>query len=218
VLEIGCGGGYGYRILKASLKHYVGVDKTDVDSEEWTSDCADFFRVKVPSLHNIPSNIFDFVIVFQVIEHIPNDDLFLKEICRVLKKGGQLLLTTPNKKNSFTRNPWHIREYESSELLRKTIPHFSHIKLSGINPSENLKEYLDKHKAQVNKMLRWDIFKIEQWMPRHFLKLPYSIFNNMNKILMHNKHDELLNNISLDDFMLGEIAEHSLDLCIIAIK
>ena len=41
---------------------------------------------------------------------------FVKEIYRVLKPGGKLILTTPNKAMTLSRNPWHVREYTNSEM------------------------------------------------------------------------------------------------------
>lgn len=42
------------------------------------------------------SNFFDLVVANQIIEHIHNVDFFIKEIKRVLKKNGHLLLATEN--------------------------------------------------------------------------------------------------------------------------
>ena len=49
------------------------------------------------------------VVTFQVIEHIKNDHLFIQEIKRVLKQDGLFIMTTPNRKMSLTRNPWHVQ-------------------------------------------------------------------------------------------------------------
>lgn len=37
---------------------------------------------------------FDYVVSFQVLEHVPNPDIYLSEAFRVLKPGGSLFLTT----------------------------------------------------------------------------------------------------------------------------
>lgn len=42
-------------------------------------------------------NTFDGVISVEVIEHMENDVRFIKESLRVLKKGGTLFFTTPNR-------------------------------------------------------------------------------------------------------------------------
>ena len=58
-----------------------------------------------------PSESFDVVTMFDVIEHIPEVDKFLsREVWRVLKKGGSLLFQTPNK---YTNIPWEILIHRS---------------------------------------------------------------------------------------------------------
>ncbi|MBS4065612.1 MAG: methyltransferase domain-containing protein [Chitinophagaceae bacterium] len=47
-------------------------------------------------------NTFDFVICNHVLEHIQDDRAAMREILRVLKKGGQALLQVPISKNSVT--------------------------------------------------------------------------------------------------------------------
>lgn len=44
---------------------------------------------------NINSNFYDQIIAWHVLEHIPNDGDAIKEMFRVLKKGGKLLLSVP---------------------------------------------------------------------------------------------------------------------------
>lgn len=218
VMEIGCGEGYGYPILNNRVEHYVGIDKQSVRKGTWDAAKSDFFRMRVPQLKNIPSNIFDFVISFQVIEHIDNDALFIREAQRVLKKGGTLILTTPNKLASFTRNPFHVREYEAVELYDRVKTCFTSVNLMGLNPSRDLKDYLAKHKQQVDRFLKWDILKLEKRLPKPLLRIPYNIFNQLNKIMISRRNGEQLNNITQHDFSLGEAGPQSLDLYVVAEK
>jgi len=72
---------------------------------------------------------FDCVISHHVIEHVPNDLLFLREVYRVLKKGGLAILGTPNRKRlpeilraifmGERKFPYleHIREYTKEEIM-----------------------------------------------------------------------------------------------------
>ena len=60
--------------------------------------------MNVPPL-KFDDNSIDFVVTFQVIEHIKDDEKFVQEIHRVLKPGGKLILTTPNILMSLSRNP-----------------------------------------------------------------------------------------------------------------
>lgn len=49
-------------------------------------------------------NLFDLIIFTEVIEHLPcNPVNVMKEVIRVLKQGGHLILTTPNQNNLFTK-------------------------------------------------------------------------------------------------------------------
>jgi ubiquinone/menaquinone biosynthesis C-methylase UbiE len=55
-------------------------------------------RPFVASIHRMPlkSNSVDFVVCSEVIEHAPRVDVALKELKRVLKKGGTIIVTFPN--------------------------------------------------------------------------------------------------------------------------
>ena len=107
VLEIGCGEGYGIKELAKFSDKYIGVDKFDtfISDEIKKDNDIVFYKMEIPPLENIEANSIDFVVTFQVIEHIQDDNYFLEEIYRVLKPGGKLLLTTPNKLMSLSRNP-----------------------------------------------------------------------------------------------------------------
>lgn len=50
----------------------------------------------------LPSNHFDLVFFMEVIEHVDSPVDFLKEIMRVLKPGGNLIISTPNAVNTFS--------------------------------------------------------------------------------------------------------------------
>src|SRR5690606_2276901 len=75
-----------------------------------------FQTAHIPPLSGIPSDTYDSLVSFQVIEHIADDRLFLQELHRVLKPGGQAIISTPNIHFSLSRNPWHIREYTPEQL------------------------------------------------------------------------------------------------------
>ena len=118
VLEIGSGEGYGIMELAPISDKYIAVDKYDthISAKLKGENDITFIQTEVPPLNGIEDNSVDFVVTFQVIEHIENDELFLKEIKRVLKPGGRVIMTTPNIKMSLTRNPWHIREYSLEQM------------------------------------------------------------------------------------------------------
>jgi SAM-dependent methyltransferase len=68
---------------------------------------------------DFPDNIFDIVILTEVLEHIPDDKKAAKEIIRVLKPGGYLLLTVPHLERVPLKHgiKEHLRHYMKMDLI-----------------------------------------------------------------------------------------------------
>jgi 2-polyprenyl-3-methyl-5-hydroxy-6-metoxy-1,4-benzoquinol methylase len=220
LLEIGCGVGRGLDVLAESSTQYTGVDKNDQLLEQLRQAYPKlhFISRHIPPLDGIASNSFDYVVTFQVIEHIPNDDLFIKEIHRVLKPGGKLLLTTPNIKLSLTRNPWHIREYTAAGLEQLIGRYFAKLDKQGVHGNEKVMAYYEKNKKAVEKITRFDIFNLQYRLPRTILQIPYDILNRMNRKSLMKGNDGLVNEINFDDYYLSRNVENCLDFFYIAEK
>lgn len=62
------------------------------------------------SLHEFPftENKFDYVLSLETLEHVPDPLLFLKEIKRVLKKGGVLVMSTPPATSEILRRFYEL--------------------------------------------------------------------------------------------------------------
>lgn len=59
---------------------------------------------------------FDCVVMADVIEHIDAADEVIGEAHRVLRTGGQILLTTPRRLGATSGHEYHCREYTGAEL------------------------------------------------------------------------------------------------------
>jgi len=96
VLIIGCGSQGEMGILNKNCKG-LGVDLSETAIKQTKRDYPKF-KYYVCDATNLPmkDNQFDCVVCSEVMEHIPNQQKLLKEIKRVLKRKGLLLLTTPN--------------------------------------------------------------------------------------------------------------------------
>ena len=220
VLEIGCGEGYGISELVQFSEKYIGVDKFDTYISEDIKKQNDivFHRMEIPPLLNIEANSIDFVVSFQVIEHIQDDNYFLREIFRVLKPGGKLLLTTPNKLMSLSRNPWHIREYtpfEMKDVLRK---YFVKSEVKGVYGNDIVMEYYQKNKESVKKITRYDIFNLQYLLPRWALQIPYDILNRFNRNKLKSENENVVSAVKVDDYSILDATENCLDYFCIATK
>ncbi|MFC4856615.1 class I SAM-dependent methyltransferase [Actinophytocola glycyrrhizae] len=123
VLEAGCGEGYGADLL---ARDAVGVLGLDYDAMTLHHVAKAYPRVHTAraNLAALPvgSSTVDVVANFQVIEHLWDQEGFLRECLRVLRPGSRLLVTTPNRitfspGRDTPLNPFHTRELSPSELV-----------------------------------------------------------------------------------------------------
>ena len=96
-LELGCYHGF----------YSLGIkDHSDwsVEGVEISSKLGNFINSKLKlKCHvglleglKLPDNSYDFIICHDLIEHINQPDLFIKEVARILKPGGRIQIITPN--------------------------------------------------------------------------------------------------------------------------
>ncbi|MFT4033341.1 MAG: class I SAM-dependent methyltransferase [Siphonobacter sp.] len=220
LLEIGCGTGRGVGVLAPSVEHYTGIDKNEPLMLKLSQEYPDFKFIDMflPPLQHIPDNQFDYVVTFQVIEHIEDDDFFIREAYRVLKPGGKLILTTVNKKYSLTRNPWHVREYLASELKNLILKYFSKIQTKGIHGNQKVWDYYEQNKKSVGRITRFDILNLQYRLPRRLLQIPYDLANRMSRNLIQKSASKLVAGITYKDYFLTDDAENCFDFFYIATK
>jgi 2-polyprenyl-3-methyl-5-hydroxy-6-metoxy-1,4-benzoquinol methylase len=91
----------------------------------------DFSEQDVTKL-TLKDDQFDVILSMETIEHVPDHEC-LKEFRRVLKPGGQLILSTPQ--NSIGRIPVnadHLREYSLPELRMLMSTYFEVLEVIGL--------------------------------------------------------------------------------------
>jgi ubiquinone/menaquinone biosynthesis C-methylase UbiE len=130
VLDAACGSGYGTYLISRDGHHCAGVDLHD-DPVRFAKHLYDrpnctFGRADVASLPFHPQT-FDLVLSFETVEHLTQDqqERFLSEIARVLKRSGRLIMSTPVSEGTETLNPFHLKEllpHEFIGLVQRYLP------------------------------------------------------------------------------------------------
>ena len=142
VLDVACGEGYGSALLARAARRVTGADIAPALILHARSRYAgianlDFCQADCATLP-FPDASFDVVVTFETIEHIAAQEAFLDEIRRVVRPGGLVILSCPNKveytdKRGVT-NEFHIRELYRDELAALLAPRFAHLAWYGQRP------------------------------------------------------------------------------------
>lgn len=126
VLEVGAGEGYGAARLAADGRVTVALDYDALAIEHLSRRYPQVRPVR-GNLARMPfrAQSFDAAVSMQVIEHVWFPGEFLAECHRVLRPGGRLMVSTPNRltfspglpRGQKPRNPFHVREFDADELV-----------------------------------------------------------------------------------------------------
>lgn len=95
ILDIACNDGELSEIY-SKYGEVVGIDINKKAVEKCRKRGIKCFNTRIEEMPKKYSNYFDVVVAGDIIEHVFDTDLFLASVRAVLKKGGILLLTTPN--------------------------------------------------------------------------------------------------------------------------
>ncbi|SDG41758.1 glycosyltransferase [Desulfosporosinus hippei] len=137
VVDAASGEGYGSDILAHWATTVYGIDISDEAvmqaKQKYTQENLHFIKASIESIP-LEDNSVDVVVSFETIEHIDEatQRVFLKELKRVLKKTGVLIISTPNKEvysdMSNHTNKFHIKEFYKQEFFDFLSMHFKYIK------------------------------------------------------------------------------------------
>jgi ubiquinone/menaquinone biosynthesis C-methylase UbiE len=154
ILDLACGTGYGsHYLINKGAREVVGVDispeaieyaKNHYYNENLNYICAD--ALELP----FSDGSFDAIVSFETIEHLQNDEKFIAQCHRIIKKDGLLIISTPNKRfwspeQDQPCNEYHFREYSAPEFEELLASYFRDIELYG-QKNINLikKSFIDK--------------------------------------------------------------------------
>ena len=138
VLDLACGEGYGTALLAEKAIKAIGVD---IDhscikhaNQKYTGKIKNLsFLQGDASAIPLETNSIDVVTSFETIEHLDEEtqQAFIKEVKRVLKKEGVLIISTPDKTNYSDRysynNEFHIKEFTANEFFSFLKSNFNYL-------------------------------------------------------------------------------------------
>jgi len=179
-----------------------------VTSLEYDEDCCAFTRQKlnIPIIHGsilelpFPDNSFDLVCAFDVIEHVADDKLGVKEMDRVCRSTGHIFITVPAFAALWSHHDvvnQHFRRYRMPQIVNlfrslsngnisyKSYfnsllfpPVFAFRKLSKIIPKKWIRkdagsDFSVTKNGLVNKLLL-GVFSFERWLLK-FMRFPAGV-------------------------------------------
>ena len=226
IVEVGSGEGYGTNLLSESAARVVGldIDEATVEhaSEKYASDKVRFALYDGSAIP-FADDSFDLAVSFQVIEHIRDDAGHVAEICRILKPGGILVLTTPNRNYRLHpgQKPWnrfHVREYDPQQLeatLRRSFPDALVLGIRGSDEVQALE------KARVAWALKGGpLSTIRRSLPEPLKLFLGCVLGALRRVTHRGSSSEdFISAYSLKDFhVITERVEESLDLLAVCHK
>jgi ubiquinone/menaquinone biosynthesis C-methylase UbiE len=138
-LDAGCGNGrHSWEVYNRNDSHIVAFDidavcvkknKYMLDSLKEQKETKGDYHLLIANVTNLPfkDGCFEKIICSEVLEHIPEDKLAVKELLRVLSKDGVIGISVPHylaesicwklSKDYYGFPGGHIRKYKTRELL-----------------------------------------------------------------------------------------------------
>lgn len=138
VLDVACGEGYGTDLLAKVARSVTGVD---VSSEAIEHAIARYHRPQLRFLVGDCAALpcedmsFDLVVSFETIEHHERHEEMMREIRRVLRPGGVLMISSPNRpeydRTLTEPNLYHVKELDFEEFATLLRAHFPNVAFYG---------------------------------------------------------------------------------------
>jgi 2-polyprenyl-3-methyl-5-hydroxy-6-metoxy-1,4-benzoquinol methylase len=125
VLDVGCAQNPAiYKTISKKSTLTVGIDIDEKTIIKMAKSGARVFKMNAENI-NLPYK-FDYIIAGEIIEHLSNPGLFLRSAKKHLKRGGEIILTTPNVSSLLlyflvvmldkTQDPTHVYYFDHKNL------------------------------------------------------------------------------------------------------
>jgi SAM-dependent methyltransferase len=116
LLDVGCGDGVFTRELGKVFREVHGIDVQDHFLARFRETVREDPRFKILNMSaaamSFPDAFFDTIVTIETLEHVADLPRTAAEICRVLRSGGELLITVPNSWFPFENHGIRIGNWE----------------------------------------------------------------------------------------------------------
>jgi len=241
VLDVGCFIGYGEKRIFEQAKEVIAIDNDEKALEYARQKNKSIPNVKFEKVdaRQLPfsDEIFDIIIAFQLIEHIPPNEIsnFLREAKRILKNRGLLFITTPNRKFRLLplQQPFNLEHYQEFTVKRlfrilKTV--FNEVEIKGIRAKEWLEEIEKKRvrKPPYQAYIQIPLFRflniilpagVKTMLKKHKPQRTKSPRPKNEIFKNNNEFNNLFQKFTMDDFFLvNRVLDQSMGLFAICKK
>ncbi|HEX3905121.1 MAG TPA: class I SAM-dependent methyltransferase [Polyangia bacterium] len=130
VLDMGCGEGAYVAAMLAEGANARGVEYDGEKVRALRERMPEFDRVTQGDIEDLPfaADSFDLVLLNEVLEHVPNQERALTEARRVLRRGGRIVLLSPNRLYPFETHGVYARR--SGRRLSHMLPFVPYVPTS----------------------------------------------------------------------------------------
>ena len=122
ILDWGCGDGALSYYLLQRCERFIGVDTEQKGLDFFRRNLSAFERKYTLYQPNdyysvpLPDSSVDCIVCSEVVEHVQRPESLITEFDRLLRPGGQLVVTTPYRLSETPNDPNHVREFYPSEV------------------------------------------------------------------------------------------------------
>jgi SAM-dependent methyltransferase len=152
----------------------------------------------------------------QSLEHVPDPELVVAEVARVLEPGGTAMFVTPNRltlgRPDEIIDPFHFREFDHEELAELCGQHFAQVQVLGLFGSPRYMEIVLEERAKLDRVLSLDALRLRRLVPIRTKQWLYGVMLRRQR----DKPDTRAEAIDVSDFELRDTdLLEALDVCAI---
>jgi SAM-dependent methyltransferase len=121
VLDAASGSGYGAQLLGLRARQVIGLELNEhalaYARSHYPRPNVEYRRADLDLPLDLPSDHVDLIVSFETIEHIRNPRGLLIEFRRILRPGGRVVVSTPDRDVQLFSNRFHTQELSRGQFV-----------------------------------------------------------------------------------------------------